>query len=477
MALHTLRAMASGGMYDQVGGGFSRYSVDARWIVPHFEKMLYDNALLARAYLHGWQVTGEPLFRRVCEETLDWALRELRQEEGGFASRARRRLRGRRGQLLRLDARELRDALGDELADGGDRALRRSTEAGNFEGASIPVRADAASPSGCAEIKAAAAGGARAARAPGARRQAADRLERADDLRARRGRRRARARRLPRRRARRRPSSCSRDLRDGDGRLLRTYNRGRAKLAAYLEDHAFLLEALLTLYEATFDAALVREARGARRHDPRALRRRRARRLLRRRRRPRAADRAPQGPRGRADPVRRLVGRARPAAARRAHRRGALRGARRRPRSRCCTRSRRSTRRPSATCCRRSTSSSPRSRRSRSPARTPAARARGARGVPPARRAGRRRRRRRAAARGPRPVDGRAAAYVCERFAARRLVRRPAPPRIAAHGASSRHRGQSGSASAGFGIRPSKSSQMRRSSRQSKPRQGMGRAS
>ncbi len=104
MALHTLRRMASGGMYDQVGGGFSRYSVDARWIVPHFEKMLYDNALLARAYLHAWQVSGEPLFARVVTETLDWALRELRQEEGGFASRARRRLRGRRGQVLRLDA-------------------------------------------------------------------------------------------------------------------------------------------------------------------------------------------------------------------------------------------------------------------------------------------------------------------------------------------------------------------------------------
>jgi uncharacterized protein YyaL (SSP411 family) len=71
MVAQTLRAMASGGMYDQLGGGFARYSVDPYWLVPHFEKMLYDNALLARAYLHGWQVTGEPLFRRVAEETLD----------------------------------------------------------------------------------------------------------------------------------------------------------------------------------------------------------------------------------------------------------------------------------------------------------------------------------------------------------------------------------------------------------------------
>ena len=86
MTAHTLRAMASGGMYDQVGGGFARYSVDPYWLVPHFEKMLYDNALLARAYLHGWQVTGESLFRTVTEETLDWALREMRGHEGGFYS-------------------------------------------------------------------------------------------------------------------------------------------------------------------------------------------------------------------------------------------------------------------------------------------------------------------------------------------------------------------------------------------------------
>ncbi|MEJ7717708.1 MAG: thioredoxin domain-containing protein [Thermoleophilaceae bacterium] len=85
-AATTLRAMAAGGIYDQVGGGFARYSVDAVWLVPHFEKMLYDNALLARAYLHGWLVTGEELFRTVCEETLDWALREMQAPEGGFYS-------------------------------------------------------------------------------------------------------------------------------------------------------------------------------------------------------------------------------------------------------------------------------------------------------------------------------------------------------------------------------------------------------
>ena len=82
----TLDAMAAGGMYDVVGGGFHRYSVDERWLVPHFEKMLYDNALLVPAYLHGWAVTGNERWRRVVEQTLDYMLRELRLSEGGFAS-------------------------------------------------------------------------------------------------------------------------------------------------------------------------------------------------------------------------------------------------------------------------------------------------------------------------------------------------------------------------------------------------------
>jgi hypothetical protein len=78
--------MASGGIYDQVGGGFARYSVDGTWTIPHFEKMLYDNALLARAYLHAHLLTGDAELRRVVEETLEWALREMRAPEGGFYS-------------------------------------------------------------------------------------------------------------------------------------------------------------------------------------------------------------------------------------------------------------------------------------------------------------------------------------------------------------------------------------------------------
>jgi uncharacterized protein YyaL (SSP411 family) len=86
MVERTLDGMAAGGMYDLVGGGFHRYSVDARWLVPHFEKMLYDNALLVPAYLHGWQVLGRERWREVVEETCDYLLRELRLPEGGFAS-------------------------------------------------------------------------------------------------------------------------------------------------------------------------------------------------------------------------------------------------------------------------------------------------------------------------------------------------------------------------------------------------------
>src|SRR5205807_1957490 len=86
MVTRTLDGMAAGGMYDLLGGGFHRYSVDERWLVPHFEKMLYDNALLVPVYLHAWVVTGEERYREVAEATLDYMLRELRLPEGGFAS-------------------------------------------------------------------------------------------------------------------------------------------------------------------------------------------------------------------------------------------------------------------------------------------------------------------------------------------------------------------------------------------------------
>jgi uncharacterized protein len=259
MTSHTLRAMASGGMYDQVGGGFARYSVDPYWLVPHFEKMLYDNALLARAYLHGWQVTGEPLFRRVCEETLDWALREMRGPEGGFFSAFDADSEGVEGKFYVWTVAEMREALAGEPDAEDAIAWFGATDRGNFEGRNIPVRGPG-SPERLDDWRRRLYG-VRAERVwPGlddkrltswnalaisALADAGAVLERGDYLDA--------------------AEACAdfvlRDLRDEEGRLLRTWKDGRAKLNAYLEDHAFLLEALLTLYEAGFESRWFVEAR------------------------------------------------------------------------------------------------------------------------------------------------------------------------------------------------------------------------
>jgi uncharacterized protein len=130
MALHTLRAMAHGGIYDQIGGGFHRYAVDATWTVPHFEKMLYDNALLARAYLHGWQLSDEPRLGEVCRETLDWALREMRGAEGGFYAALDADSDGIEGKFYVWTVGELRAALGED-ADAAI-AWFGASERGNF---------------------------------------------------------------------------------------------------------------------------------------------------------------------------------------------------------------------------------------------------------------------------------------------------------------------------------------------------------
>ncbi|MEU9841529.1 thioredoxin domain-containing protein [Actinomadura sp. NPDC048032] len=114
MASRTLEAMARGGMYDQLGGGFARYSVDERWIVPHFEKMLYDNALLARVYAHWWRLTGTPFARRVALETCDWMLRDLRTDQGGLASALDADSEGVEGRYYVWTPEQLREVLGDE---------------------------------------------------------------------------------------------------------------------------------------------------------------------------------------------------------------------------------------------------------------------------------------------------------------------------------------------------------------------------
>ncbi len=137
LAEGTCEAMARGGMYDQLGGGFARYSVDAGWVVPHFEKMLYDNALLARVYAHLWRRTGSALARRVAEQTCDWMLRELRTAEGGIAASLDADSEGEEGKFYVWTPAGLRAALGPEDGEFAAGAFG-VTEAGTFEhGASV----------------------------------------------------------------------------------------------------------------------------------------------------------------------------------------------------------------------------------------------------------------------------------------------------------------------------------------------------
>jgi uncharacterized protein YyaL (SSP411 family) len=258
MSLATLRAMAQGGIYDQVGGGFSRYAVDATWTVPHFEKMLYDNALLARAYLHGWQVSRDDRLRRVCCETLDWALREMRGPEGGFFSALDADSEGVEGKFYVWTLQELRDVLGPSLAEEAI-AYFGTTEPGNFEGRSNVLEGRGPESESLPEIRRALYEARSQRVRPGlddkrltswnalmisALAQAGAALEREDYVGA--------------------AVGCAEfvlsELRDSDGRLLRTWKDGEGRIMAYLEDHAFLLEALITLYETTFQARWYREA-------------------------------------------------------------------------------------------------------------------------------------------------------------------------------------------------------------------------
>jgi len=136
MARLTLEKMALGGIYDQVGGGFHRYSTDAQWLVPHFEKMLYDNALLAMAYVEGWQATQDPFFHRIAAETLDAVAREMTDPSGAFWSATDADSEGEEGTFFVWTPAQLREVLGEE---DGARAARlfRATDEGNFEGSNV----------------------------------------------------------------------------------------------------------------------------------------------------------------------------------------------------------------------------------------------------------------------------------------------------------------------------------------------------
>jgi uncharacterized protein YyaL (SSP411 family) len=245
MSIGTLQAMAAGGIYDQVGGGFARYAVDATWTVPHFEKMLYDNALLARAYLHGWQVSGIGRFRTVCCETLDWALNEMRSPQGGFYAALDADSEGEEGKFYVWSHEEL-----EQLAPEGLDYFRPRP----FEHGTYVLEARGPEPENLAEIRARLYE-ARAQRfRPGlddkqltswnalmisALADAGAALMRQDYLDA--------------------ASACAdfllRERRGPEGHLLRT-----GRVPGFLDDHAFLLEALITLYETTFDPRWYHEA-------------------------------------------------------------------------------------------------------------------------------------------------------------------------------------------------------------------------
>src|SRR3954453_22470654 len=250
----SLTAMASGGIYDQVGGGFARYSVDAQWLVPHFEKMLYDNALLARTYLHGWQVTGDPLFRRVCEEPLGWGVREMGGAEGGFYSALDADSEGVEGKFYVWSLDELRSVAGDDAADWFG-----ASAGGNFEGENILPRGEG-QPDRLGEWRCKLYGVREKRVWPGlddkrlcswnalmisALADAGAVLENEQYLDA----------------ARKCADFILTKMRDESGRLLRTWKDGSARLNAYLEDHAYVVEALLTLYEATWEPRWFETAR------------------------------------------------------------------------------------------------------------------------------------------------------------------------------------------------------------------------
>jgi uncharacterized protein len=271
MVVHTLRQMARGGMYDQVGGGFHRYSVDAHWLVPHFEKMLYDNALLARLYLHGYQTTRDGELRRAAEEILGYVRREMTSPEGGFFSAQDADSEGVEGKFYVWTPSEVDAILGPE-----EGALFRLyydvTEEGNFEGRSIarvqrsvgavaeeagvdPAHLEAILARGRERLY-----GARARRVWPARDDKVLTSWNAMMLQAFAVAARVLGRDEDRQTAVRNAEFLLRELRPG-GELMRTWRDGVARIDGFLEDHALLADALLSLYEATFDPRWVGEAR------------------------------------------------------------------------------------------------------------------------------------------------------------------------------------------------------------------------
>ena len=238
MVTKTLDAMAAGGMYDLLGGGFHRYSVDRRWLVPHFEKMLYDNALLASTYLHGWVVTGEERYRRVAEETLDYVLRELALPEGGLASAQDADTDGVEGLTFTWTAEEgAPEELLEPFEEG--RSIIRGELDEELRRRLWELREERPKPARDDKAIASWNGLALAALA-----EAGRRLERDDFLDA----------------ARRIGEFLLGPLSDDEGRLLRSYRDGRAKHTGFLEDYADAAHGLLELHVATGELRWLEEA-------------------------------------------------------------------------------------------------------------------------------------------------------------------------------------------------------------------------
>ena len=267
---HTFRQMARGGIYDQVGGGFARYSVDAYWLVPHFEKMLYDNALLVRLGAALWQATRDPETRRVTEETLGWVAREMTSPEGGFYSSLDADSEGHEGRYYVWDASELETLLGEDASLVS--AYWGVTGEGNFEGRNILfVPRDpetVAREQGVTEpeLRTAIERAARIlydARERRVRPGLDDKILAGWNGLMLRGVAEA---------ARAFGDAGLRELavRNGeflfralvrDGRVLRTYKNGDAKIMGYLEDHASVALGALALYELTFERVWLDRAR------------------------------------------------------------------------------------------------------------------------------------------------------------------------------------------------------------------------
>jgi hypothetical protein len=245
MVVKTLDEMAAGGMYDLVGGGFHRYSVDEAWLVPHFEKMLYDNALLASAYLHASVVTGEPRYRRVVEETLDYLIREMRLPDGGFASAQDADTNGVEGLTYSWTPEEIAEALGEEHPEWlqpfeHGRDVLRGEIPEDARRRLFEIREQRPKPERDDKALTAWNGLALAAFA-----EAGVRLGREDYVEV----------------ARTLAEFLLGPLSSNGGRLLRTYRDGVAKIDAYLEDYADVANGLLELHWARGDLRWLDESR------------------------------------------------------------------------------------------------------------------------------------------------------------------------------------------------------------------------